>query len=341
MDPITQICVGAAVAAAVSPKEEVRLAAFLGAVAGAAPDLDVLIRSDADPLFGLLYHRHFSHALIMAPVIGICIAAVFRLLMFASKMPFRKFVLYATAGAITHGPIDACTSYGTLLYWPFSNHRESWDLISIIDPLFTVPLVLLTLLAFKWRMPFFAKGAVVFCLAYLGLCGFQHFKATEAMENLAARRNHKPDVYSVRPSLANNVLWRTVYRHKGRYYVDAVQTIPGRKPRVYTGRSVAEFSVEDATHLAAPGSALSHDIERFRYFSQGYLYRHPSEPNMLCDLRYALFPDSVLPLWGIRIDPEKPESHVELKYYREFSKSSFIRLWQMVQGQKVEPINYP
>ena len=39
-------------------------------------------------------------------------------------------------GAITHGLIDACTSYGTLLYWPISHHRESWDIISIIDPIF-------------------------------------------------------------------------------------------------------------------------------------------------------------------------------------------------------------
>jgi inner membrane protein len=340
MDPFTQVAIGAAVAVAMSPREQTRVAAFLGAVAGAVPDLDIFIRSDADPLLGLQYHRHFSHALVMAPVIGVCIAVIFRLLLFRSEVPFKKMFVYATAGALTHGPIDACTSYGTLLYWPFSNHRESWDLISIIDPIFTVPLILLTLLAFKWRRPLFAKVAVILCLAYLGFCGFQHIKAKEVMQELAASRNHTPELYSVRPSLANSVLWRTIYQHKGRYYVNAVQTVPGKKHRVYKGRSVDEFSVEDAADLAAPDSLLGYDIERFRYFSQGYLYRHPSEPNVLGDLRYSMYPDSIYPLWGIRIDPENPELHVEMKSFRGFSKSSFTRLWQMIQGQEVEPLYY-
>ena len=338
MDPLTHAAIGAAVAAAISPREQTRLAAFLGAVAGATPDLDLFIRSGADPLLSLQYHRHFSHALVMAPVIGLCFAVICKLLLFRSKVPFKKMFAFATAGALTHGLLDACTSYGTLLYWPFSNHRESWDLISVIDPIFTLPLVCLMLLAFKWQRPFFAKIAVILCLAYLGFCGFQNFKATEIMQELAAKRGHNPKIYSVRPSFTNSVLWRTIYQYKGRYYVNAVWTVPGRKPRVYAGRSVDAFLVKDAKDLAAPDSVLGYDIERFRYFSQGYLYRLPSEPNVLGDLRYAMYPDSVLPLWGIRIDPENPGLHVELEYFHDFSKSFFIRLWKMIQGQKVEPV---
>ena len=178
-------------------------------------------------------------------------------------------------------------------------------------------------------------------LAYLGFCGFQHLKATEIVQDLAARRGHEPDLYSVRPSFANSVLWRTIYRQNGRYYVNAVWTVPGKKPRVYEGRrSVSEFSAKDAAALAAPDSVLGHDIERFRYFSQGYLYHHPSELNVLGDLRYAMYPDSVLPLWGIRINPENPGLHVELTYFRKFSRSSFSRLWRMSQGREVEPADY-
>ena len=44
---------------------------MLGALAGAAPDLDVLIRSETDPLLALQYHRHFTHALLIAPLIGL------------------------------------------------------------------------------------------------------------------------------------------------------------------------------------------------------------------------------------------------------------------------------
>ena len=340
MDPLTQISIGAAVAVAIAPREHTRLAAFLGAIAGGVPDLDVLIRSDTDPLLGLQYHRHFTHALIMAPVIGLCIAGIFKLLMFWSKVPFKRSALYASAGAMTHGPIDACTSYGTLLYWPFSNHRESWDLISIIDPIFTLPLVFLTVFAFKRQRPFFARFAVALCLIYLGFCGFQHIRALEIARAQAANLNHDADVYSIRPSFANSVLWRTIYQFEDRYYVNAVSIIPGREPRIYIGQSVEVFSVEDAAKDVAPDSVLGRDIERFRFFSQGYLYRHPNEEHVLGDLRYAIYPDSILPLWGIHVDPEEPELHAEQKYFRDVSIASFRRLWRMICGLEAKPLKY-
>ena len=44
------------------------MAALVGAVAGMTADLDVLIRSSADPLLNLEYHRHFSHSLLFVPL---------------------------------------------------------------------------------------------------------------------------------------------------------------------------------------------------------------------------------------------------------------------------------
>ena len=37
--------------------------------------------------------------------------------------------------------LDAATSYGTRLFWPFSDERAGWDWIAIVDPAFTVPLL--------------------------------------------------------------------------------------------------------------------------------------------------------------------------------------------------------
>lgn len=340
MDPFTQAGIGAALAVALSSREQVRLAAVVGAVAGMAPDLDVLIRSNSDPLLSLEYHRHFSHALITAPLIGVLIAIIFKLLLFRSKVPFKKFVLYAIAGALTHGPIDACTSYGTSLYWPFSNYRESWDLISIIDPIFTLPLLMLTGLAFKVRVPFFAQLALVLCLLYLGFCGIQHSKAAHIAEQLSIERRHQPERYSIRPSLGNSFLWRTIYEHKGRYYVDAVWVGLNGERRIYKGRSVEPFTVEDSADYVSPNSVLGQDIERFRFFSQGYLYEHPTRVQILGDLRYSMYPDSIIPLWGIRVDPAAKDNHAELLFFRELSEVSFERLWKMIRSQKVEPLRY-
>ena len=341
MDPLTQVCLGAAVAVAVSSREQARWAVLIGGVAGAVPDLDVLIRSASDPLLALQYHRHFSHALITAPLIGLCVAVLFKLVMFRSKLPFRQRALFGVLGALTHGLLDACTSYGTMLYWPFSDYRESWDLISVIDPMFTLPLALLTLFAFAGRRPRFAQVALVFCALYFGFCGVQRSKAMQVAQQLAAQRGHQPEQYSIRPSFGNTMLWRMIYQFEGRYYVDAVWIGPGAEPRLYKGHAVEQFTAAHAAERVAAESVLGRDIERFRFFSQGYLYLHPSDHHVVGDVRYAMWPDSVVPLWGIRIDPARADTHTEMVHYRDPSKPSRDRLWAMIQGRAVAPADAP
>jgi inner membrane protein len=339
VDPLTQASIGAAAAAIVCRKAETRHALLLGALAGAAPDLDVLIRSETDPLLALQYHRHFTHALLIAPLIGLLVAALFKRLFFWKHYRYRRLALFGMMGAITHGLIDACTSYGTLLYWPISHHRESWDIISIIDPIFTLPLALLSVIAFVFRRPRFAQFAVALCLIYLSLGSYQRGQATQFAAQIADERGHEPEELSVRPSLANILLWRIVYRSGDQYYVDAVRTTPFSDPKQYLGSIVDAFSEESAQIIAPEDSVLADDIERFRFFSQGYLYRYSDEVNVVADLRYAMFPDSIKPLWGIRMNPANPEDHVSMEYFREPSQRSLDRLWRMIRGESVEPLD--
>lgn len=339
MDPLTQASIGAAAAAILCRRAETRHAILLGALAGAAPDLDVLIRSETDPLLALEYHRHFTHALLIAPLIGLIVAVLFKGLFFWKHYPYRRLAVFGMMGAITHGLIDACTSYGTLLYWPISHHRESWDIISIIDPIFTLPLVLLSVIAFVFRRPRFARYAVALCLIYLSLGTYQRGQATQFAAQIAKERGHEPEELSVRPSLANILLWRIVYREGDQYYVDAVRTTPFSDPKQYPGSIVDAFSEESAQIIAPEDSVLADDIERFRFFSQGYLYRYSDEANVVADLRYAMFPDSIKPLWGIRMNLANPEDHVSMEYFRDPSEVSLDRLWRMIRGESVKPLD--
>lgn len=336
MDPLTQATIGAAAAAMVCRRPETRHAVLLGALAGAAPDLDVLIRSEADPLFALEYHRHFSHSLFIAPFIGLLVAALFKGLFFWKHWPYRRLALFGVAGALTHGLIDACTSYGTMLYWPFHSHRESWDIISIIDPLFTIPLVLLTVVAFAFRRPGCAQVAVALCCLYLSLGLYQRSQATDFAMELAAARGHHPEALTVRPSFGNILLWRIVYREGRHYYVDAVRTRPFADAVHYPGAVVEAYRQESAQGELPPDSVMAKDVERFRFFSQGYLYRHSQQSAVISDLRYAMYPDSVEPLWGIRLNVQQPHTHVAFEHFRDPSRRAFNRLWLMIQGQPVE-----
>src|SRR5690606_4631354 len=105
-------------------------------------------------------------------------------------------------GYATHGLLDACTTYGTLLLWPFSDQRFAWNTISIIDPLFTLPILALIIFAALRRRPAFARAAVVWGLAYLALGAWQRDRAEGLGEALAAERGHQPLRLEAKPSFA-------------------------------------------------------------------------------------------------------------------------------------------
>ena len=114
---------------------------FDGGLAGMAADLDILINSSHDPMLILLYHRYFTHSLLFIPLGGLLVTL--GLMLFKRfRAHWRLTYLAALIGYATHGILDAFTSYDTVLYWPFTNMRVSWDIISIIDPFITIPLIL-------------------------------------------------------------------------------------------------------------------------------------------------------------------------------------------------------
>ena len=152
MDPLTQGVLGASLPQSLGKARDAASAGLLGFLAGMSADLDVLIRSTTDPLLFLEYHRQFTHSLIFIPIGGVLCALLLHALIGRRRgLRFRQTWLFCTLGYATHALLDACTTYGTMLLWPFSEQRFAWNTISIIDPLFTLPLLVGVLLAAKKR----------------------------------------------------------------------------------------------------------------------------------------------------------------------------------------------
>ncbi|MEZ5592925.1 MAG: metal-dependent hydrolase [Gammaproteobacteria bacterium] len=327
MDPNSQAVVGSALAQSISTRATLRAAACVGALAALLPDADVLIRSDDDPLLTLDFHRHFTHALIVSPV-GALIATLLTYFFVRRRLSFVQCYLAALLGYTSAPLIDAATSYGTYLFWPFSDTRIAWNIISIIDPLFTLPLLVLCGLAFSMRRVRLARIAVAFGIAYLGFGFIQHQRAEQAARALLDSRGQQTERLTVRPSFGNLLVWRTVYEYQGRFSVAAVNIGFFQKPIWYPGGEQTAVDTEDFVAVP-PDSALGQDLQRFAYFSDGYLIQHPDQPGVLGDIRYAMLPDSDLPLWGIRIDPRHPDQHAEFVTFRAAGDevwSRFLRL---------------
>lgn len=289
MDIVTHAALGASLAAALAPSHQRRLAAGIGLLASLLPDADALIQSGSDPLLVLDYHRHFTHALIFIPV-GALIAALLLWPMLRHRMVFSRLYLYSVLGYGQGGVMDACTSYGTHLLWPFSESKLAWNLISVFDPVFT--LLLLVPLILTLRRPGVARVHLGLALAsgYLCLGYLQQQRVTENMLTVIARRGHTPDHLTVKPTLGNQLLWRSLYRHDGRIQVDA--THAGWALRHYAGQRAPLFE-----SLEPADSRRSADIERFRRFSDGWLVE--TAPGYVGDARYAMLPTTIAPIWGI------------------------------------------
>ena len=305
MDPLSQACLGASLSQSVAQdKTTQRSAMAIGALSGMAPDLDVLIRSTEDPLLFLEFHRQFTHSLFFIPF-GALLCALFfyvviRLEWVKAKLTFSQVYIFSFLGFATHGLLDACTSYGTQLFWPFSNERVAWNTVSIIDPLFTLPVVAFVLLAVFKKSRRYARMGFAYAVIYLSLGLVQYNRAEQALFALAAERNHVVERSNVKPSFANRHVWKMTYESNGRYYVDAVKLLLNRE--YITGDSIQKLDMKRDFPWLPKESQQAKDVERFRWFSDGYLAVDKDDENLIVDMRYSFLPNSIKPMWGIEVN---------------------------------------
>ncbi|MCY4343681.1 MAG: metal-dependent hydrolase [Gammaproteobacteria bacterium] len=331
MDPISQAAIGAVAPQAVLKREKIRVAALLGCLAGLAPDLDVLIQSPTDPLLFLEYHRQFTHALTFVPL-GAAIVALALHGFARRRLRFRETYLACLLGYATHGLLDACTSYGTLLLWPFSDERVAWNNVSVVDPLFTLPLLSLAILAAVRRRRAFAIAGLVWALGYLAFGAVQHQRAEAAGTRLAAERGHDPVRLSAKTGFGNLLVWKVVYEHEGRFHIDGIRT--GWAVTACPGATAVRLDLRRDFPWLDPDSQQALDVERFRWFSSDYLARDPKLPHRIIDVRYSVVPNTVDPLWGIDLDPgAAPNSHVRYFADRRARAEQTDAYWRLLTGE--------
>jgi inner membrane protein len=340
---VTQGVLGASVPQAISRKQHIVAASLFGALAGMAPDLDSLISSSTDPLLRLEYHRQFTHSLLFIPV-GSLLCAVLFYFLFARRrqLSFKLTYLFCLLGYATHGLLDACTSYGTQLLWPFSNQRFAWNTISIVDPLFTLPLLALVIAGVIRKTPGFAQLALCWVIAYQSLGIFQHQRVEAAGMQLAAERGHTPVHLEVKPSFANLLLWKVIYATEDGYYTDAVRA--GRTLTIYPGEFVARLDTARDLPWLDKDSQQFRDLERFRWFSQDFLALDPANPLRVIDMRYSLVPNEATGMWSIWLDREASRhSHVVFRQDRDTSGPRREKFSRMLRNEilTLEPGSFP
>lgn len=328
MDPLSQGSLGATLAQSGSNREKIKSATLLGCFGGLAPDLDILIFSPTDPLLFLEFHRQFTHALIFIPLGALLVAAVLHRWL-GKGLSFRESYLFCLLGYATHGLLDTCTTYGTQLLWPFSDMRVAWNNVSIIDPIFTFPILLLIVFGVVRRNPWFGRTALAWALIYLSFGIYQRDRAVEAGYELARSRGHEPVRLEAKPGFAQLLLWKVVYETESHFHVDAVRV--GTDTRFYPGDQAEVLDLVRHFPWLDPASQQATDVERFRWFSNDYLALDPSVPNRIIDVRYSVVPNEIDALWAIDLDPGKgSDEHINWISLRRSESAQTDRWWRML-----------
>ena len=337
MDPLSQGTVGAAFAQSVANKKNIFKISFIGFLAGMIPDLDVLISSSTDPILSLEYHRQFTHSLFFIPF-GSLIFATLIFPLFKSSLSLKTVYFASFLGYATHGLLDACTSYGTQLFWPFSNERISWNNISIVDPLFTIPILIFLVIAIKTKKKSFSFFGIGWIIFYLTLGYVQYERALSAAIELATMRGHNAERLTLKPSFGNLILWKSIYKHNEIFYVDAIRT--AQSSTWCLGETIRVFDYKFHLPNLDMESQQKKDIERFRWFSQDYL-GYVKEKNIVTDVRYSMIPNQIAPMWGLTIDEQRGiNDHATWWTSRNLDQSQMDLFIDLLKGKKSKCMSF-
>lgn len=233
MDSITQAVLGAGIQGALLGRGQGRKALLYGSLLGTLPDMDVLVRY-ADPVSRMTFHRGFSHSVFVLTALAMMLAWLIRKKWPDAPYSGARLLLTLWLVLLTHPVLDAFTVYGTQLFWPLAWTPESWSAVFIIDPVYTLPLLIAVLIASVTgctpRARMFMTSALIFSTAYLGVSLLGRWHAEQRVAHVLQAQGVQPAAVLATPMPFNTLLWRVIVKDGHGHYYEAVSGWFDRDP---------------------------------------------------------------------------------------------------------------
>ncbi len=303
MDTPTHMLVGALIGQAIGYKKYGRKAIVMGALGGLIPDLDVFLTPIArlfgnhDEFLGWKYHRGFTHSLWFAPLVGSLIGWATWKHYGRQVGEMWPWIAIMILSILAHPILDTCTIYGTQLLAPFSDHRFFISAVSIIDPLYTIPLIIGVLFcAAQKTRPYARRAALIILIlttSYLGFGLHLNSKAKEIGATQLAEQNiqyERIEAYTTifQPWLRRIVAWQP----NNEIRVGFVSTLS--PSHIYwTCQKQASVNIQQNALSTKEGAILD-------WFSVHTLSFLENEQRLtVSDVRYGVPGPSVFGWWGM------------------------------------------
>jgi inner membrane protein len=223
LDSLTQIVLGASVGEAVAGRKLGNRALLWGAIAGTVPDLDVLANPWLDTVEQLSFHRSVTHSLLFALVLSPLLGLLFQRFYKNERATFRDWTWLFFLAFTTHALLDTCTTWGTQLLWPFTNYGYAFYNVFVVDPLYTVPFLLLLGAAtfYKRHSPkrrYLNYAGLGISSAYLLFSFAAKASANDVFEESMQRQQISYNSYISKPTPMNTVFWSVTAKGADGFY---------------------------------------------------------------------------------------------------------------------------
>lgn len=308
MDLITQGLLGSTVAQAVYSKKLGRRAALYGFLAGLVPDFDI-IAGLWGPWASLKYHRGPTHSFIILAALALPVGWLCKKLA-RSEADLSNWVGLAALSLLTHPVIDWFTSYGTCLLWPLTDRRFAIDALPIIEPVYSIPLLLVTIcgltgLCKPERSKLLAIGALIFTTFYAGWGYNNSQNLIHEGTRLFQARGFEPVEVRATPTLLNLLVFRVCARDlNNRFMVTYL-----RKDRQQPLSDIVTLNSADDEFVRKALADYRGNL--FKWFTMNMLYAESlTQPDgghkvYLHDMRYGMLLAPGLSLFSAEADFDK------------------------------------
>ena len=290
MDSLTQMALGAAVGEATLGRRVGNRALVWGAVCGTLPDLDVLVPL-GDAVRDFTYHRSASHSMFVLAALTPLLVWLILKLHPDTRAQRRRWVLLVYLVFFTHVLLDSHTVYGTQIFWPISTTPMTWSTLFIIDPAYTVPLLVGLGAALALRRQGNAGHALnnwglgLSCVYLAWSWGAKLYVDAVVQRNLELQEIQHTHVLTV-PGPFNTLLWRVLVMDESGYYEGFFSLLDSDyQIRLQRYASEPELLANLTDHWP---------VQRLRWFTKGFYAVEALDGDVvMTDLRMGFEPDYV------------------------------------------------
>jgi inner membrane protein len=251
-----------------------------------------------------------------------------------TRAHIRRWILAIYAVFATHVLLDCLTAYGTQIFWPFISTPVSLSTIFIIDPLYTLPLLIgitgaLIMTRQTDRGHLINRFGLIASTIYLSWTLLAKTIVDRNFED--ALRNQGVDYQKLftTPSPFNSLLWRAVVRNQEGYY-EAYYSLLDDDNDI-------RFIFFPSQDQLLNGLSDQGSVQRLKWFSRGFY--SVSEQNgdiVISDLRMGLEPNYVFQFKVGKIGNPHPKSVSPERLTTNRDLALLKLVWERIWNRDVE-----